>query len=107
MVVEPVPDAGPRDTACVVDLGDLSALVVDPEQDSRPDLSVTHALGPVSRYVAVTHLHADLMSEAREPVAIGASWITTRASDLVHADGPVADSDQMRLLCTAGTAGAS
>jgi hydroxyacylglutathione hydrolase len=97
MAVIPVPDPGLGNTSYVVDLGDGSALVVDPERDPRPYLSVADDLGLAIRHVAETHLHADFVSGARELVALGASLIAPRGSHLAHPHRPVDDDDDVRV----------
>ncbi len=97
MVVVPVPDPGLGNTSYVVDLGDGSALVVDPERDALPYLQVADDLGLVIRHVAETHLHADFVSGARELVALGASLIAPRNSRLAHPHLPVDDGDELAV----------
>ena len=90
-----VPDPGLGNTSYVVDLGDGSALVVDPERDPLPYLTAAHEIGLVIRHVAETHLHADFVSGARELVALGASLIAPRGSGLAHAHHPVDGGDEV------------
>jgi glyoxylase-like metal-dependent hydrolase (beta-lactamase superfamily II)/rhodanese-related sulfurtransferase len=109
MQVMVVPDPGLGNTSYVVDLGDGSALEVDPERDPRPYLEVADRLGLVIRHVAETHLHADFVSGARELVALGASLLAPRDSRLAHPHLPVDDGDEivvgdltLRVLATPG-----
>jgi len=109
MRVLPVPDQGLGNTSYLVDLGDGSALAVDPERDPRPYLVTADRLGLRIRHVAETHLHADFVSGARELVAVGASMIAPRSSDLAHPHRPVEDGDEvmvgdltLRVLATPG-----
>ena len=97
MLVVPVADPGLGNTSYVVDLGDGSALVVDPERDPRPYLSVANDLGLVIRHAAETHLHADFVSGSRELVATGASLIAPRDGRLAHPHLPVDDGDEVRV----------
>jgi glyoxylase-like metal-dependent hydrolase (beta-lactamase superfamily II)/rhodanese-related sulfurtransferase len=95
--VFPVLDPGLGNTAYVVDLGDGSALVVDPERDPRPYLEVARRQGLVVRHVAETHLHADFVSGARELVALGASLIAPQQSALAHPHRGVAEGDELAV----------
>lgn len=97
MRVLPVPDPGLGNTSYLVDLGDGSALAVDPERDPRPYLDAADEAGLVIRQVAETHLHADFVSGARELVATGASLIAPRNSRLDHPHVPVDDGDELKV----------
>jgi glyoxylase-like metal-dependent hydrolase (beta-lactamase superfamily II)/rhodanese-related sulfurtransferase len=93
--VFPVRDPGLGNTSYVVDLGDGSALVVDPERDPRPYLEVAANNRLVIRHVAETHLHADFVSGARELVAQGATLIAPRRSDLAHPHRGVGEGEEL------------
>ena len=93
--VFPVRDPGLGNTSYLVDLGDGSALVVDPERDPRPYLEVAQQQNLIIRHVAETHLHADFVSGARELVALGATLIAPRRSSLAHPHRGVAEGDQL------------
>jgi hydroxyacylglutathione hydrolase len=77
-------DEGLGNSSYVVDLGDGSALVVDPARDAerylaeadRRDLRITRA--------AETHLHADFVSGSRELAARGAQVVAARSAGLEH-----------------------
>jgi len=97
MQVFPVRDTGLGNTSYVVDLGDGSALVVDPERDPRPYVEVADRQRLVIRHVAETHLHADFVSGARELVAVGASLIAPRRSALAHPHRGVAEGDELAV----------
>ncbi len=97
MLVTPIPDPGLGNTAYLVDLGDESGLVVDPERDPRPYLGAAAALGLSIRHVAETHLHADFVSGARELVALGAELIAPRDSRLAHPHRAVSDGDELKV----------
>lgn len=97
MAVVEVQDPGLGNTSYVVDLGDGSALVVDPERDPRPYLETAQRMGLVIRHVAETHLHADFVSGARELVALGAGLIAPGDSRLAHPHRPVTDGDEVDL----------
>lgn len=62
----PVIDEGLGNSCYVVDLGDGSALVVDPPRDLRGVRAVTRRAGLRIRFAADTHLHADFLSGARQ-----------------------------------------
>lgn len=95
--VFPVRDPGLGNTAHVVDLGDGSALVIDPERDPRPYLDIAEANRLKIRHVAETHLHADFVSGARELVALGATLIAPRQGDLSHPHLPVGEGDELAV----------
>lgn len=97
MRVIPIPDPGLGNTSYLVDLGDRSALIVDPERDPRPYLDAAARLDLTIRHVAETHLHADFVSGARELVAMGARLIAPRDSDLEHPHRAVGDSDEIQV----------
>jgi glyoxylase-like metal-dependent hydrolase (beta-lactamase superfamily II)/rhodanese-related sulfurtransferase len=96
LIVE-IPDTGLGNTSYLVDLGDGSGLVVDPERDPRPYLEEARIRGLKIRYVAETHLHADFVSGARELVADGASLIASRESRLAYAHQPVGEGDELKV----------
>ncbi|CAN5170557.1 MBL fold metallo-hydrolase [soil metagenome] len=95
--IVPIEDRGLGNTSYLVDLGDGSGLVVDPERDPRPYLEAAKQEGLVVRHVAETHLHADFVSGAREFVALGASLIAPRGSHLAHPHRAVGEGDHLQL----------
>jgi len=95
--VVPIEDPGLGNTSYLVDLGDGSGLVVDPERDPRPYLDAAKRHGLVVRHVAETHLHADFVSGARELVAAGASLIAPRGSRLAHPHRAVGEGDELEV----------
>jgi hydroxyacylglutathione hydrolase len=95
--VFPVRDPGLGNTSYVVDLGDGSALVVDPERDPRPYLEVAENNRLVIRHVAETHLHADFVSGGRELVAQGARMIAPRESGLAHPHRGVGEGEELAV----------
>lgn len=97
MCTTPIPDPGLANTSYLVDLGDGSALVVDPERDPRPYLDTAARLDLTIRHVAETHLHADFVSGARELIALGARLIAPRDSALEHPHLAVGDGDEIRV----------
>ncbi|HSL25192.1 MAG TPA: MBL fold metallo-hydrolase [Acidimicrobiia bacterium] len=95
--IVPVPDPGLGNTSYLVDLGDGSGLVVDPERDPRPYLEEAKRHRLTIRHVAETHLHADFVSGSRELVALGASLIAPRASRLAHPHRAIGDGDRLEV----------
>ncbi len=65
-MIQPFIDEGLGNSSYLIDLGDGSALVVDPFRDPRPYLQEARRHGLRLRFVAETHLHADFVSGARE-----------------------------------------
>jgi hydroxyacylglutathione hydrolase len=61
-----VVDEGLGNSCYLVDLGDGSALVVDPPRDLRAVRAVAGKAGVRIRFAADTHLHADFLSGARQ-----------------------------------------
>ncbi len=104
-----LPNPGLGNTSYLVDLGDGSGLVVDPERDPRPYVDAAERLGLEIRHVAETHLHADFVSGARELMAMGATLIAPRESRLAYPYVPVGDGDEVAvgdyLLRVVGTPG--
>lgn len=95
-VVE-IPDPGLGNTSYLVDLGDRSALVVDPERDPRPYIEAAGRRKLRITHVAETHLHADFVSGARELVALGAELIAPRSGLLAHPHRAVGEGDEVVL----------
>lgn len=95
--VFPVRDPGLGNTSYVVDLGDGSALVIDPERDPRPYLEIAGSKQLVIRHVAETHLHADFVSGGRELVAQGATLIAPRQSCLAHPHRGVSEGEELAV----------
>jgi glyoxylase-like metal-dependent hydrolase (beta-lactamase superfamily II)/rhodanese-related sulfurtransferase len=96
LIIE-IPDPGLGNTSYLVDLGDGTGLVIDPERDPRPYLEAARIGRLKIRYVAETHLHADFVSGARELVAEGASLIAPRESQLAYPHQPVGEGDELKL----------
>ncbi len=97
--VHRIADPGLDNSAWLVDLGDGSALVVDPSRDPRGPVEAAAKRGLEIRWVAETHLHADFVS--------GACELDHRSPDVTRlapaqaglADGhqPVGDGDEVAL----------
>jgi glyoxylase-like metal-dependent hydrolase (beta-lactamase superfamily II) len=81
----------------VVDLGDGGALVVDPERDPRPHLTLLEDRGLSARFVVETHLHADFVSGGRELAAAGAELLAPAGSELGFAHRSLEDGDEVDL----------
>lgn len=94
-----VVDEGLGNASWVVDLGEGSALVVDPERDPRPYLAAAHARGLKVRWVAETHLHADFVSGGRELAELDPSvtLVAPRGAHLAYPHQPVGDGAELEL----------
>jgi hydroxyacylglutathione hydrolase len=90
-------DEGLGNSSYVLDLGDGSALVVDPERDPRPVMAELDRRRLQPRFVVETHLHADFVSGGREFVAQGAELLAPAGSDLVFSHRPLRDEEEMDL----------
>lgn len=97
MDVVPIVDEGLGNSAYVVDLGDGSALIVDPARDPRPYAGLLQRHGLRPRFVAETHLHADFVSGARELVATGARLLAPTGAGLAHPHHPLEDGHEVDL----------
>lgn len=110
--VIPIVDEGLGNAAWLVDLGDGSGLVVDPERDPRPYLAEADRRGLTLRLVAETHLHADFVSGGREiadTVPGEVRLLAPAAARLAYDHQPVTDGDEiaaggltLRVLATPG-----
>ena len=79
-----VVDEGLGNSSYLVDLGDGSALVVDPVRDADGYLAEADRRGLRITRSAETHLHADFVSGSRELAARGARVIAARSAGLEH-----------------------
>lgn len=103
-------DEGLGNSSWLVDLGDGSALVVDPGRDPRPYVSAAGRRNLRVRFAAETHLHADFVSGARELArAAGARILASSGAQLAFEHTPVGDTDEiylggltLRVLATPG-----
>ncbi|MGI8806739.1 MAG: MBL fold metallo-hydrolase [Acidimicrobiales bacterium] len=77
-------DEGLGNSSYLVDLGDGSALVVDPGRDAGPYLAEAEKHGLRITTTAETHLHADFVSGSRELAAHGSLVIAARAAGMAH-----------------------
>lgn len=97
MNIVPIIDAGLGNSSYVVDLGDGSALVVDPEREPTPYLKTASDLGLRLRFTVETHLHADFVSGSRELVAEGATLVAPAGSNLSFEHRRLGDGDEIDL----------
>jgi glyoxylase-like metal-dependent hydrolase (beta-lactamase superfamily II)/rhodanese-related sulfurtransferase len=77
-------DEGLGNSSYLVDLGDGSALVVDPTRQPGPYLAEAERRGLHIATAVETHLHADFVSGSRELAARGAQVVAARAAGLEH-----------------------
>jgi len=77
-------DEGLGNSSYMVDLGDGSALVVDPGRDAGPYRAEAEKRGLRITTTAETHLHADFVSGSRELAAHGSLVIAARAAGMAH-----------------------
>ena len=97
MDIVPVIDTGLGNSSYVVDLGDGSALVVDPERDPSPYLEAAEQRNLRPRFTVETHLHADFVSGSRELIAAGATLLAPAGSDLSFDYRRLDDGDEIDL----------
>ncbi len=97
MNIVPIIDVGLGNSSYIVDLGDGSALAIDPERDPSPYLKVAAELGLRLRFTVETHLHADFVSGSRELVAEGATLVAPSGSNLSFGHRRLSDGDQLDL----------
>jgi glyoxylase-like metal-dependent hydrolase (beta-lactamase superfamily II)/rhodanese-related sulfurtransferase len=90
-------DEGLGNSSYVVDLGDGSALVVDPVRDVEGYLAEADRRGLRITRAAETHLHADFVSGSRELAARGARVVAARAAGLEHPHHGLNGGDELDL----------
>ena len=90
-------DEGLGNCSYLVDLGDGSALVVDPERDPGPYQAEADKRGLRIAVAAETHLHADFVSGARELADLGARVVAAREAGLEHPHHALVDGDRLDL----------
>ncbi len=92
-------DPGLGNSAWLVDLGDGSALVVDPSRDPRTPLHEAEKRGLQIRWIAETHLHADFVSGARELIGEvpDARLIAAADAELAYPYQPVREGVEIDL----------
>ena len=77
-------DEGLGNTSYLVDLGDGTAMVVDPARHAGAYLAEADKRGLRIAVAAETHLHSDFVSGSRELAALGARVVAARAGGLEH-----------------------
>lgn len=77
-------DEGLGNSSYLVDLGDGSAMVVDPARDARPYLEGAAKRRLHISTAAETHLHADFVSGSRELAARGSLVVAARTAGMEH-----------------------
>ncbi|MGH9222519.1 MAG: MBL fold metallo-hydrolase [Acidimicrobiales bacterium] len=77
-------DEGLGNSSYLVDLGDGSAMVVDPARQAGPYLAEAERRGLRVTTAVETHLHADFVSGSRELAARGCRVVAARAAGLEH-----------------------
>ena len=97
MGIVPIINTGLGNSSYVVDLGDGSALVIDPERDPGPYLRAAEELNLEPRFTIETHLHADFVSGSRELMARGAALLAPAGSDLSFDYRRLDDGDEIDL----------
>ena len=97
MDIVPIVDTGLGNSTYVVDLGDGSALVVDPERDPSPYLEAAEQRNLRLRFTVETHLHADFVSGSRELVALGATLLAPAEGDLSFDYRRIDDGEEIDL----------
>jgi hydroxyacylglutathione hydrolase len=100
MAVEPttVVDEGLGNSCYLVDLGDGSALVVDPPRDLRAVRAAAEKAGLRIRFVADTHLHADFLSGAAQLAHDhGATVLASAAGNRRFSHRGLRDGDEVDL----------
>jgi glyoxylase-like metal-dependent hydrolase (beta-lactamase superfamily II)/rhodanese-related sulfurtransferase len=91
-------DEGLGNSSYLVDLGDGSALVVDPARDPRPYLDEARRRRLCITHAAETHLHADFLSGARELTAtVDTSLLGPRAAGYMFDHEGFANGDECEL----------
>jgi hydroxyacylglutathione hydrolase len=90
-------DDGLGHSSHLVDLGDGTALVIDPAR--LPTAQVSHAEGRGLRiaYTADTHTHADYISGSPDLAAGGATFLAPRAAQIEPAHHGLADRDVVEM----------
>jgi hydroxyacylglutathione hydrolase len=92
-----VTDDGLGNTSWLVDLGTGDALVIDPERDPLPYLTVADRLGVEITLAAETHLHADFVTGSRELAAVGAEVVASAEGELAWPHRGLRDDDELDL----------
>jgi hydroxyacylglutathione hydrolase len=97
LTVVAVTDDGLGNTSWLVELGGGEALVVDPERDPLPYLTVAERLGVDVTLAAETHLHADFVTGSRELAATGAEVVASAQGELTWPHRGLRDGEELDL----------
>jgi glyoxylase-like metal-dependent hydrolase (beta-lactamase superfamily II)/rhodanese-related sulfurtransferase len=95
--IVPFVDEGIGHTSYLVDLGDGTALVVDPRRIPELERAEADARGLRIAYTADTHSHADFVSGSPELVAQGASFLAPASGQLVVPHHGLRHSDHVEV----------
>jgi glyoxylase-like metal-dependent hydrolase (beta-lactamase superfamily II)/rhodanese-related sulfurtransferase len=95
--VVPFVDEGLGNSSYLVDLGDGSALVIDPVRDPSSYVAEAERRGLRIRFTVDTHLHADFVSGGRELAAAGAIFLAPAGARLAFDHQPIDDEDEIGL----------
>jgi glyoxylase-like metal-dependent hydrolase (beta-lactamase superfamily II)/rhodanese-related sulfurtransferase len=90
-------DEGIGHSSYLVDLGDGTALVVDPRRIPEAEVAEAAARGLRIAYTADTHSHADFVSGSPELVARGARFLAPVAGALVVPHHGLRDGERVRV----------
>jgi hydroxyacylglutathione hydrolase len=97
MDIEAIVDEGIGNVSYLVDLGEGSALVIDPGRDPRPYVAAAARRGLRIAYTADTHLHNDFVSGSRELQAIGAAVLGSAEAGLAFAHRGLWDEEEVEV----------
>jgi glyoxylase-like metal-dependent hydrolase (beta-lactamase superfamily II)/rhodanese-related sulfurtransferase len=90
-------DEGIGHSSYLVDLGDGTALVVDPRRIPERELEEARARGLTVAYTADTHSHADYVSGSPELAALGATFLAPEAGRVVVPNQGLRDGQRAQL----------
>jgi glyoxylase-like metal-dependent hydrolase (beta-lactamase superfamily II)/rhodanese-related sulfurtransferase len=90
-------DEGLGNSSYLVDLGDGSALVVDPARDARPYLAEAERRGLRIAHAVETHLHADFVSGSAELASRGCRVVAARAAAMAYPHHGLVGGERMGL----------
>src|SRR5262249_55953267 len=95
--IVPFVDEGIGHTSYLVDLGDGTALVIDPRRIPELERAQADAPGLRLAYTADTHSHADFVSGSPELVAEGARFLAPASGGLVVPHQGLRDGDHVEI----------
>ncbi len=90
-------DEGLGNSSYLVDLGDGSAVVVDPGRDARPYLAEAEKRSLHIAHAIETHLHADFVSGSRELAAHGCGVVAAHAAAMGYPHHGLAGGERLDL----------